>query len=237
MELLLEAQACFPVFNVGKTVSYVPNYPPSFLLCHLFKCVPSQVRHTSLWRRGRGTCALLIRLCVLCRWSAAPGFSAGSTVTSLSRWMWWCAPPVFSTCVLSALTGECAECTLFPHLLCMTADVPRHLQRKCHLFGIFIFQGLFLSFTSPHRYFKADCRKKTSISHVANFLLMCIHLCQKVINMSRYHTHCVLDSHSVSMVLFALIRGILLFLTLNLCCSYAWHIYIIYMLRIFLCHG
>lgn len=51
--------------------------------------------------------AWLMRLSVLRRWLAAPGFSAGCTVTSSSRWMWWCAPPASSTCVLSASTGEC----------------------------------------------------------------------------------------------------------------------------------
>ena len=51
--------------------------------------------------------AWLTRLSVLRRWSAAPGSSAGSTVTSLSRWMWWCALPASSTCVLLASTGEC----------------------------------------------------------------------------------------------------------------------------------
>lgn len=68
-------------------------------------------------KNGRETWALLICLSVLCRWLAAPGFSAGSTVTSSSRWMWWCAPPASSTCVLSALTGECAV------LMCMNVCV------------------------------------------------------------------------------------------------------------------
>lgn len=126
MWLMLAAQTWFSLCNLGQSASCVPFFSllhETFLspaLHFTLDCEEGEEKEGETW-------VSLICLSVLCRWSAEPGFSAASTVTSLSRWMWWCAPPVFSTCALSALTGEC-ECVC----LYLFAAVTMYDYRCCH---------------------------------------------------------------------------------------------------------